>query len=178
MPSNGDSQSQSIWHLLKEFNSLSQDEQASRLPFCIAQNLTLKQFHGKCDRLEGGGRFRWEFKDGKAWIYELPLAQHERAAGEVIFRLQNQMGQHADGVDSSGSPRCDNNANNWSYEPDGSLTVQGGGRPGPGHADAADKARKTCSCQGSGLVTNGYKPKLWCPAGDCHQDRQERACRW
>jgi hypothetical protein len=49
------------------------------------------------------------------------------------------MGQHARDIISSASPRCDNNAANWSYEPDGSLRFRGV-RPGPGHADAADSA--------------------------------------
>jgi hypothetical protein len=141
-----------IWHLLKEFNSLSQDEQASRLPFCIAENVTLKQFHAKCDQLESGGCFRWEFKDGKAWIYELPIAVHERAAGVVISELLfsrmglharellfSRMGLHARDVSSAAHPRCNNNGRSYD-EPDGSLEVQGGGRPGPGHADTADKA--------------------------------------
>jgi hypothetical protein len=47
------------------------------------------------------------------------------------------MGQHSRDIVYAASPRCDNNANNWSYEPDGSLTVEDW-RPGPGHADAAD----------------------------------------
>jgi hypothetical protein len=67
----------------------------------------------------------------------VPRAAHDRAAGEVIKRLTMAMGQHMDDIDSAASPRCDNNANNWSYEPDGSLTVRNG-RPGRGHAGAAD----------------------------------------
>ena len=127
-----------MWLLLQEFNSLPQEELASSLPFCIARNVTLAQFHAKCARNESGGGSRWEFKDGEVWIYELPLAPHEDAAGEVIQELTRQMGQqHSRDVVSAASPRCDNNARNWSYEPDGSLTVRNG-RPGPGHPDAAD----------------------------------------
>jgi hypothetical protein len=73
------------------------------------------------------------------WIYEFPCAAHDRAAGEVIAELKAQMGQHFRDVVSAASPRCDNNAANWSYEPDGSLTVFDW-RPGQGHADAADSA--------------------------------------
>jgi hypothetical protein len=126
-----------IWNLLHEFNSLPRDDQASRLPFCIAENVTLKQFHAKCDRNESGGCSRWEFKDGKVWIYELPNAAHDRAAGQVVMGFMMQMGEHFRDIISAASPRCDNNANKWSYEPDGSLTVWGC-RPGRGHADAAD----------------------------------------
>jgi hypothetical protein len=126
-----------MWRLLKEFNSMSRDEQASRLPFCIAQTVTLKQFHAKCARNESGGCCRWEFKDGEVWIYEFPHAAHDRAAWKVIMLLVVQMGQHISEVVGAASPRCDNNAMNWSYEPDGSLTVESV-RPGPGHADAAD----------------------------------------
>jgi hypothetical protein len=39
-----------------------------------------------------------------------------------------RLGEHEDDVVIAASPRCDNNAANWSYEPDGSLTV-GGFRP-------------------------------------------------
>jgi hypothetical protein len=45
------------------------------------------------------------------------------------------------------------------------LEVQGGGRPGPGHADTADKAGNrwpTCCWQGTAMVGNGYRPKLRC----------------
>jgi hypothetical protein len=79
------------WRLLQEFNSLSPDEQASSLPFCIAQNVTLEQFHTKCDQNESGGGSRWEFKDGEVWIYELTCAAHDYAAGEVIKRLLSGM---------------------------------------------------------------------------------------
>ena len=72
------------------------------------------------------------------WIYELPHAAHDRAAGTVISKLHVQMGQHMNDFVSAASPRCDNNANNWSYEPDGSLTVRNI-RPWPGHSDAADQ---------------------------------------
>jgi hypothetical protein len=131
--------STSRWHLLKEFNSLSRDDQISALPFCIAENLTLLQFHTKCDQLESSGCFRWEFEDGKAWIYEVPHVVHERAAGEVIKKLCRALGEHEDDVASAAAPRCDNNAANWSYEPDGSLTVRAF-RPGPGRLDASDAA--------------------------------------
>ena len=125
-----------MWHL-DEFNSLPRDEQASKLPFCIAENVTLKQFHEKCNRLESGGCFRWEFKDGEVWIYELPLAPHEDTAGELISEIKLGLGQHGRDVVASSSPRCDNNAANWSYEPDGSVRVRDY-RPGEGHPDAAD----------------------------------------
>ena len=132
--------SRPVWHL-KEFNSLSREEQASALPFCMAENVTLKQFHSKCNRLESGGCFRWEFKDGKAWIYELPLCAHESAAGEVVSEILGALSnaQHREDVTFSLSPRCDNNAARWSYEPDGSFKVRGF-RPGQGHPDAADAA--------------------------------------
>jgi hypothetical protein len=72
------------------------------------------------------------------WIYEVPHAPHESAAREVIFQLwMRQMGQHMNDIDDSGSPRCDNHAGDWSYEPDASLRVRNA-RPGRGHADAAD----------------------------------------
>ena len=127
------------WHLLTEFNSLSQEDKARALPFCIAESVTLKQFHTKCDRLESGGCFRWEFKGGKVWIYELPHEAHESAASEIIWQIRHQMGEHANDVIVAASPQCDNDAANWSYGPDGSLTVFDH-RPGPGHPDAADAA--------------------------------------
>jgi hypothetical protein len=132
-----------IWHLLEEFNSMYRDDQASSLPICIAHNVTLEQFHAECDQNEheSRGGSRWEFKRGEVWIYELPHLAHDSAAGQVIKKLTMEMGQHADDIFSAASPRCDNNniANNWSYEPDGSMRVRGV-RPGPGHADAADLA--------------------------------------
>jgi Uma2 family endonuclease len=126
-----------MWDQLQEFNSMSQDEQASTLPFCIAPNVTLKRFHAKCNQNESRGGSRWEFEDGKVWIYDLPLAPHESAAAEVTYLLRAQMGQHFRDIKPASSRRCDNNVNNWSYEPDGTLTVRGF-RPGRGHADAAD----------------------------------------
>ena len=131
------SSSRPVWHL-EEFNSLSREKQASALSFCIAENVTLKQFHSKCDKLESGGSFQWEFKDSKAWIYELPHAAHGRAAGEVIKWIDRALGDaHFGDIFSAASPRCDNNAARWSYEPDGSFTVRGF-KPGRGHPDAAD----------------------------------------
>jgi Uma2 family endonuclease len=118
---------------------MSRDDQASKLPFCIAENVTLQQFHEECDRNDDGGCFRSELKNGNVLIYELPHAAHDSAAGELISELLMQMGQHSDDVMSAASPRCDNNANQWSYEPDGSLRVLNF-RPGPGHADAADRS--------------------------------------
>jgi Uma2 family endonuclease len=131
-------ESTSGWHRLIEFNSLTRAGQVPVLPFCIADNLTLQQFHAKCDDLESDGCFRWEFKDGKAWIYEIPHAAHDRAAGEVIKELSLALGQHSRDVASAASPRCDNNAANWSYEPDGSLTHDQAFPPGPNHHARAD----------------------------------------
>jgi hypothetical protein len=127
-----------VWSLLKEFNSMSRDDQASSLPFCIAESVTLKQFHAKVDRNDSSGCYWWEFKDGEVWIYELPNTAHARAAGRVMTELVMQMGQHMNDIISAASPRCDNNASNWSYEPDGSLTVDDF-ELAPGHADAADQ---------------------------------------
>ena len=93
-------------------------------------------FHAKCEELESGGCFRWEFVDGKAWIYELPLDPHEGAAAEVIRRLEHAMGPRFDDFRSSTAPRCRKTANQ-SFEPDGSLKVRGF-KPGQGHPDAAD----------------------------------------
>ena len=130
--------SRPVWHLA-EFNSLSPEKQASALPFCIAENVTLKQFHAKCDKLESGGCFRWEFKGGKAYIYELANTAHDTAAGEVMYLLRRSLGDaHFHDVALAASPRCDNNLANWSYEPDGSLCFNGF-NPGPG-PDAADAA--------------------------------------
>lgn len=127
---------QATWYL-SEFNSMSQEEQASALPFCIAENLTMEEFHSECDQLES---CRWEFKDGNAWIYELPVDAHDSAAGEAIKQLILALGNaHAGAMRVMACPRCDNNSasGNWSYERDGSLTVRGY-RPGQGHADAKD----------------------------------------
>jgi hypothetical protein len=44
---------------------------ASRLPFCIGRNVTLKQYHAKCDRNESNAGSRWEYKNGEVWIYEV-----------------------------------------------------------------------------------------------------------
>lgn len=125
-----------IWRI-KEFKLLSREEQASRLPFSVGENITMTQLQVKRDGLESGGCFRWEFKDSKAWIYELPHPSHDSTAHEVIKRLEKQMGEHDNDVFCAASLSCDNNAANWSYEPDGSLTVRGF-RPGPGHPEAAD----------------------------------------
>jgi len=99
----------------------------------------MTQLQAKRDGLESGGCFRWEFKDSEAWIYELPHPAHESAAGEVVAEIKNQMGQHHRDVRVAASLSCDNNAANWSYEPDGSLTMRGF-RPGPGHPDAAHES--------------------------------------
>lgn len=133
-----ESRAGSFWHGVKSFNSLSQEEKASSLPFCIAEGVTLEQFRSQCNKRESGGCFRWEFKDGKAWIYELPHAAHDSAAHEVIRCLERSLGPHDDDLRGAASPRCDNNAAQWSYEPDGSLTKRGC-NPGPG-PDAADSA--------------------------------------
>jgi hypothetical protein len=76
------------------------------------------------------------------YIYEVPHAAHDRAAGEVIYKLRHALGEHEDDVISAASPRCDNNTDNWSYEPDGSLMHDQAQafRPGRGHPDAADAA--------------------------------------
>ena len=111
--------------------------------------------------------------------------------GEVIAELRNAWGKHFRDIRSAASPRRDNNVANWSYEPDGSLSVRGY-RPGQGNPDAADVAGNpwnniivdgllgngtTCSCQGKELVGNCYKPRPRCPGVDCDQDRHECACR-
>ena len=174
-----------VWKGLEEFNKLSRENQASALPFCVGENLTLKQFHAKCNRLESGGCFRWEFKDGKVWIYELPHAAHDRAAGELIREITRGLGQHFGDVMSAAGPRCDNNAANWSYEPDGSLCVADF-RPGPNNDDRADAAGNRwpniivevalnesephVRAKALNWLATAHKSQQRCPAGDCRQD--------
>ena len=134
-----------VWRI-EEFTRLSVEARASALPFCMAENITLKQFHAKIKHMEKagksestGGYFRWEFKDGKAWIYELPHAAHERTAGRLIAEISHGLTPHNRAVIFSPSPRCDDNTAHLSMEPDGSVKVRGN-RPGAGHPDAADAA--------------------------------------
>lgn len=158
-----------VWHL-EQFNSFSTEKQADTLenqgPFCIAENITLKQFHAKCDTLESGGCFRWEFKDGKAWIYEIPHAAHEETAGRVIQLITLGLGQNALDLATSASPRCDDNTAHLSMEPDGAVEVRGH-RPGAGHPDAADVSGnrwpnvivEVAFCESEAHVRN--KAKVW-----------------
>lgn len=136
-----------VWHI-EEFTRLSVEKQSSALlsgPFCIADNITLKQFHAKIKKLEkigesssNSGCYRWEFKEGKAWIYELPNKRaHEDAAGVVISEITAALGAHFRDFAFSAAPRCDDNTAHLSLEPDGAVTVRGH-RPGAGSAHAAD----------------------------------------
>jgi hypothetical protein len=63
--------------------------------------------------------------DGRAWIYEIPHAALAAAAGEAVDELRSSLRAHHRDIISAASPRCNDNAANWSYEPDGSLTVHG-----------------------------------------------------
>ena len=93
---------------------------------CVVEGITLKQFHRKCDANDGAGCFRMEFKKdennetGKAWIYEIPNAIHDGAAGEVMDELAAGLGGHRKDFVKAASPRCDSN-NNDSFEPDGLM---------------------------------------------------------
>ena len=75
---------------LDEFYSWSVETQTSKLPFCLAEGITMSQFEKMVEYREKTGRssqtggcFRWEFKDGQAWIYEVPHLCHEEAAGKL-----------------------------------------------------------------------------------------------
>lgn len=92
-----------VWRI-EEFTKLSMEARAKHLPFCVAENITLKQFHAKVEHMESGGCFHWEFKDGKAWIYELPHAAHEDTAGQVVSKIQHGLGAHFRGVNFAPSP--------------------------------------------------------------------------
>ena len=126
-----------VWHF-GAFNKMSRQKQQSALPFCMAENITLKEFHAKIDRKETSSvaTFRLEYKDGKAWIYELPHTAHEGAAGILLMVLTDGLGARKFSFRLSPAPRCD--TNNDSMEPDGSLVIRNCGRPGPGSAHAAD----------------------------------------
>jgi Putative restriction endonuclease len=138
-----------MWHT-EEFTKLSVDEQRTALlaggPFCIAENINLQQFHVRINEIEKTGEslstigyFRWEFKDGKAWIYELPHRAHANSAGRVVTLI----GRWYDEVQNErftfgSSPRCNNNAGGrYSMEPDGAVCLADH-RPGPGRL-AADE---------------------------------------
>ena len=132
------------------FDLMKPNERATALGsdtgFCVAENITLSDFHNKCDDIEHGKKctdlesrlcFHMEFIDGKAWIYEIPHAAHDRAAGEVVDEIMSGLGGHRRDFFKASSPRCDNNNVNESYEPDGSV-VKRLQRPGAGQPGAAD----------------------------------------
>jgi len=125
-----------IW-FFEDFNALSRFEKEKALPFCVGENVTVKQFHDKCkDGKKVNVGFRWEFKNGKVWIYELAHEAHDGSSGKILQKVVRQMGAFEDDVDVVTTPTWDNNAANWSYEPDGVIKVAGY-RPGPG-PDAMD----------------------------------------
>jgi Putative restriction endonuclease len=117
----------------------------SRRPFLHCREHH-SQFHTKIKKLERtsassstSGFFRWEFKDGKAWIYELPHPAHDDAAGRVL----NLISRWFDVVQNKcftfgSSPRCDDNVGRTlSMEPDGAVCLKKH-HPGPGRL-AVDK---------------------------------------
>ncbi|CAB9514174.1 expressed unknown protein [Seminavis robusta] len=134
---------------LQRFEDMTPEQRAEALGsdkgFCVAEDISLEDFHKKCDEIEKGESeqagirwcFRMEFRKGKAWIYELPHAAHDRAAAEVIKRITMGMGAHADDVIMASSPRCDDNNGVNSFGPDGSVSEKFQ-RPGPGQPGAAD----------------------------------------
>ena len=115
--------------------------------YCVADGITLVQFHRKCKNSEATG-FRMEYKTGKAFIYEVPTAAHDDAAGEIVYGITSRLCLPRAGDFSTGaSPRCDRN-DDESFEPDGTVCLMQRScdgtplqqRPGPGHASAADPA--------------------------------------
>ena len=123
---------------LDEFYSWSVETQTSKLPFCLAVGITLSQFEKMIEYREKTGRssqtggcYKWEFKNGQAWIYELPDQCHEDAAGRLGQLLLRGLGAHGLEVCMAPSPRCADNNGALSFEPDNSIKVEGGGRPGP-----------------------------------------------
>ena len=130
----------SPWDLLKLFNEMEEEAKMELLMqgrHCIADGITLKQFHTKCNKNDGEGCFRWEFQDGKAWIYEIPHFAHARAAGRVMSSISFGLGEdNMDDLAMAASPRCDNNKDT-SMEPDGSICSDHP-KPGPNQPGAAD----------------------------------------
>lgn len=122
----------------EDFNALSRSDKEKKLPFRVGDNVTVKQFHDKCKDGKKGTTVgvRWEFKNGEVWIYELPHVAHDYTSGTILQEIVFQMGANQRDVVVGTSPTCDNNAANWSYEPDGVIRVKGY-RPGPG-PDAMD----------------------------------------
>lgn len=135
---------------VKEFYSWSEETQTSKLPFCLAEGITLSEFDNMIKHREktgrssqSGGCFKWEFKEGKAWIYELPHRCHERAAGQLSQEIIAGLGARHRDVSSPPSPRMADSNGPFSFEPDSSIEVKGGGRPGP--ADLVNR----CDRQGN-----------------------------
>ena len=130
---------------LDEFYSWSVETQTSKLPFCLADGISLSQFEKMIEYREKTGRssqtggcFKWEFKEGKAWIYELPHLCHEEAAGKLAQELLLGLGAHSRAVSNPPSPRMANSNGALSAEPDNSIRVVGGPRPGPASPDRSD----------------------------------------
>ncbi|CAB9518625.1 expressed unknown protein [Seminavis robusta] len=128
-----------------EFYSWSVETQTSKLPFCLAEGISLHQFEKMIEHREKTGRssqtggcFKWEFRAGKAWIYELPHRCHEEAAGQLAQEIVLGLGAHGRDVKIPPSPRMADSNGALSAEPDSSVEVRGGGRPGPGSPDRSD----------------------------------------
>ena len=78
---------------VEEFYSWPVAKQEKSLPYCLSgieNKLSLSEFEKMIEYREKTGRssqtggcFKWEFKNGEAWIYELPHCCHERSAGTL-----------------------------------------------------------------------------------------------
>ena len=81
-----------------------------------------------CKTIVGG---RLEFRDGKAWIYEVPRRCHSDAATELTRNIDRALGDHEDNINIGTNTTMRDNNQHFVYEPDGYTQVRGGGQPGP-----------------------------------------------
>ena len=73
--------------------------------FLIGDGNTLEQFHSK----NNNDNLRMEYKDGKAWIYELPHTAHDYVARQMAHRLMVSLLERGVGDHflPASSPTCD-----------------------------------------------------------------------
>lgn len=170
-----------IFYLLDEFNEKSLKEKRETLekgPYCIAENVTPKQFKKKLEELEGIGCFRWMFvgsedsdsDSGKAYIYELPHRCHEYSAAKIREGILYGLGQYSEEhFYISGSPTCEGQRFgrfNDIMEPDGAVTINGG-HPGK---DSENRCNDEGDRWPNLIIEVAYTQSL--------QDVEKKAFRW
>ena len=114
----------------------------TEMPYLIEDGISKEQFEGFfCDlEVHAYEGFKWEWSEGRVWIYELVGQPHERAS-RAFEREINSQGAHggwADSLSYNGSSRLINpNPNESNWEPDCSYLPERRNGP-PGDVDGLD----------------------------------------